>query len=313
MSFSRQVASNIVVITNQEVPLANLVEIGYWTRILACLRAELGDEAFHRYYFQLVFSNSVPLEAKSGHPNIFLIADEHQTLRPALYDGKNVVFQSYYSAAVFKKHYDKLVAFPLGYSDKLNLEQAVPFAERTVNVFFSGNLHRGRRRMFNYYSYLRHLPFALQHRLQARIGSVYDHKYPQSVLRFTSGFMQGLGPEEYANLIKNSKIVLTPHGSVSEECFRHYEAMKAGCIIVSERLPDNHFFAGSPVIQIDDWREGDTIIKQLLRDPVRMQALHEAALRWWHDVMAEPAVARYMAAILHQESPLVGENNQAFV
>nr|GFD58552.1 hypothetical protein [Tanacetum cinerariifolium] len=83
-------------------------------------------------------------------------------------------------------------------------------------------------------------------------------------------------------------------GSVADECFRHYEAMKAGCIIVSERLPDNPFFSDSPIIQVANWEEGDAAIKKLLAQPATMQQLHEAALRWWRDVMSETAVAGYM-------------------
>jgi hypothetical protein len=157
--------------------------------------------------------------------------------------------------------------------------------------------------MFDFYSYLRYLPFFAQHRLQAKIQSVYDNKYPNSYIRFTNGFMRGLDFKEYAEYIRNSKIVLTPHGSVVEECFRHYEAMKCGCIIVSERLPDNYFFSGSPIIQIDDWKEGDKIIKELLRNPQKMQELHLAALQWWQNVMSESAVARYMANIISKNQP----------
>jgi hypothetical protein len=118
--------------------------------------------------------------------------------------------------------------------------------------------------------------------------------------------MQGLSFEQYADYIKKSKIVLTPHGSLAEECFRHYEAMKCGCLIISERLPDNYFFSESPIIQISDWAEGDRIIKDLLADPARMQALHEAALRWWRDVMSEPAVAVYMQQQIEDSTQPVG-------
>jgi len=112
--------------------------------------------------------------------------------------------------------------------------------------------------------------------------------------------MQGLSFEQYAQYIKNSKIVLTPHGSVAEECFRHYEAVKCGCIIISERLPENYFLSASPIIQVDNWGQADKIIKGLLANPQQMEELHLATLKWWQEVVFEPAVATHMKGILEK-------------
>ncbi len=277
----------------------NLLELKYWKRIVEELVAKLDVNDLQRIHFYLIFGNQpVVIEDADAVLNVFLITDERQTPRPNLYDGNNIIFQSYYSELVFGKVYSNLFAFPLGYNGHLDLDSPVPFSERKINVFFSGNLHKGRREMFNFYSYLRYLPFFAQHRLQERIKSVYDNKYPSSYIRFTSGFARGLSLVEYADYIKNSKIVLTPRGSIAEECFRHYEAMKCGCIVVSERLPENHFFVGSPIIQVDTWNDADKIIKNLLENPAKMQKLHLASLQWWQEVMSESAVANYMAGII---------------
>ena len=298
---SLSILKNVNIIKNKSLPLENLLELKYWTKILEEFFASDKKNQFQHIRFYLVFENiPVVIDETEGIINVFIIADEHQRLNPSLYDGKNIIFQAYYSPLIFENAYPKIYAFPLGYNGKLSLENEILFSERKVNVFFSGNLHKGRTKMFDFYSYLRYLPFFLQHRLQGKIKSVYDKKYPDSYIRFTNGFMQGLNFDDYTGYIKNCKIVLTPRGSVVEECFRHYEAMKCGCIIISERLPQNHFFSGSPIIQIDDWKDADLIIKSLLSNPVRMQELHLAALRWWNDVMSESAVARYMAGIISQ-------------
>ncbi|WP_210519747.1 glycosyltransferase family protein [Hymenobacter terricola] len=293
------ISDKITLILDSQLSKDNLLELKYWKLILEKLMAKQIDNYFSNVHFYLVFGNQpINMAMSKDVLNVFLIADERQTLQPTIYNGSNIVFQSSYTPAKFGNVYSKLFAFPVGYNGELDFSNPVPFSERSVNVFFSGNLHRGRRRMFKFYSYLRYFPFFLQHRLQEKIKSTYDDKYPNSYIRFTNGFMRGLNFEEYANYIKNSKIVLTPHGSVVEECFRHYEAMKCGCVIISERLPENHFFSGSPIIQIDDWKEADKIIKELLENPDRMQELHIAALQWWKDVMSESAVADYMADII---------------
>lgn len=301
MSYSRKVSDNIFVVTAEERPLENLLEFVYWNKILQYLAQQLTGEQLAQLQFHLIFGDSAVLaKPNPAMINVFIIADEGQEIRENLYNGTNIVFQSSYSASIFGSVYSRLFAFPIGYSAKLDLANAVPFKERSVNVFFSGNLHKGRKRLFDFYSFLRPLPFFLQHRLQNKLNITYDKKYKSSYIRFTNGFAKGLDAQDYAAYIKNSKVVLTPHGSIAEECFRHYEAMKCGCIIVSERLPDNYFFSDSPIIQIDNWKQGDKIIKELLARPMQMQALHEASLKWWQDVMSEPAVATYMKNIIER-------------
>lgn len=299
MSYSRQVSDNIFVVTAEEKPLDNLLEFVYWNKILQYLNQQFTPAQLAQLQFHLIFGDSTVLaKPNPAMINVFIIADEGQEIRKDLYNGTNIIFQSSYSAAIFGSVYSRLFAFPIGYSAKLDLTNAIPFKNRSINVFFSGNLHKGRKRLFNFYSFLRPLPFFLQHRLQNKLKITYDNKYSSSYIRFTNGFAKGLNAQDYATYIKNSKIVLTPHGSIAEECFRHYEAMKCGCIIISERLPDNYFFSNSPIIQIDDWKQGDKIIKKLLANPAQMQELHEASLKWWQDVMSEAAVATYMKNII---------------
>jgi len=302
MSSLHRLSENVALLLDNQRQPNGVLELAYWQGILRELQAQLTAPEWSSLTFYLVFSSSDQLaqhlqpSQRPGVTNVLLISDEHQRLKPALYAEGNLIFQAYHDDARFAGLYDGLFALPLGYNGQMELANTIAFADRTNNVFFSGNLHRGRRDIFNSYSYLRHLPFPLQHRLQKLIGSNYDHRYPASYIRFTGGFAQGLQPAEYARFIGNSKIVLTPRGSVSAECFRHYEALKCGCIVVSEPLPANHFFNNSPIIQVKNWREGDRLIKQLLADPARMLALHHASLRWWEEHLAEPAVARYMAA-----------------
>lgn len=292
-------SESITVILDDNLSPNNLLEQKFWMDILHFLKNELSEKKFNSLNFYLIFGkNNVLVPCNENRTNIIIIADEHQNLRPEIYCNGNIIFQSSYSEKIFAHVYDKIFAFPVGYNKNLNLNSCIPFPDRKINVFFSGNLHRGRKRMFNYYSYLRVLPFFLQHRIQAKLKIIYDNAYPDSYIRFTDGFMRGLDSESYSAFLKNSKIVLTPHGSIAEECFRHYEAIKAGCIIVSERLPRNYFFDNSPIIQIESWEQGDGIIRQLLADPDRMMKLHQDSLKWWKDVMSEAAVARYMKDII---------------
>lgn len=68
------------------------------------------------------------------------------------------------------------------------------------------------------------------------ISSLYDNAY----IRFYSGFNNGDDYNKYAYYLQNSKIVLSPKGFHSTECFRFYEAMRQGCIVITEELPKFH-------------------------------------------------------------------------
>lgn len=48
--------------------------------------------------------------------------------------------------------------------------------------------------------------------------------------------------------------VISPHGR-GLDCFRTWEALFAGCIVIVKRSPLDTLYAGLPVVIVDDWRE----------------------------------------------------------
>ena len=121
-----------------------------------------------------------------------------------------------------------------------------------------------------------------------------------ATINFTSGFATGISGSEYANILYNSKIVLCPKGCTSSETFRHYEAMRAGCIIISSDLPDTEFYKNAPFIILKDWKKINSIVRALLMQPDKMQELHLATLDWWKDKCNEGAVAKYMTSRINK-------------
>jgi len=132
----------------------------------------------------------------------------------------------------------------------------------------------------------------------AKLKNDYSDYFPQSIIRFNDKFKSGLTPFEYGEVLADSKIILCPKGFSSSECFRHYEAMRAGCIIISEKLPNNELYEKSPILQVAQWREGLKIAEDLINDPDRMQKLHEDALFWWRNNWSERATAGYIKSNL---------------
>jgi hypothetical protein len=118
--------------------------------------------------------------------------------------------------------------------------------------------------------------------------------FPRSFIRFSNGFHCGLTPEEYSARLYDSQIVLCPPGLSQPETIRHYEAMRAGCIVILEPLPDTYFYRNSPIIIIRNWREAQQKILHLLANPAEMVSLQHQILDWWNNRCAEKAAAQYI-------------------
>jgi hypothetical protein len=178
--------------------------------------------------------------------------------------------------------------------------------DRTITIFFSGNLNYFRLPLYFYLLcgyvppriILRGIIFLLRRSsFLRRIFTSYkfDSKFEGSYIRFTSGFKQGLSGDEYSKIISDSKIVLCPKGFNSPESFRHYEAMRAGCVIISEKLPPTYFYKDSPIIQVSDWKEGLKIASKLVNDETELEARSSMTIDWWKSRCSENATAQYMA------------------
>ena len=210
------------------------------------------------------------------------------------------VFKSYLSEASSSPN---VFPLPLGYVKDVPELPVKPVNERKYNVFFRGNLNVNRLPFYKSFSFLRYLPDGMRGERFLRdqlvkVKNDYSNYFPQSIICFNNSFKSGLTPSEYSEILSDSKVVLCPAGFSSSECFRHYEAMRAGCVIVSEKLPDNELYNGSPIIQINSWSEGLTIVNKLIQDPAQMHKIHHEALLWWRDRWSEAATANYIRSKL---------------
>jgi hypothetical protein len=199
---------------------------------------------------------------------------------------------------------DNIFNFPLGCVKNVPQLPVIPIAERKYNVFFCGNLNQARLSLY-YYLLFGNIPHKIIRKaiqFLSRINLVkglftritFDHKFSSSYIRFTNGFKKGLSPKLYGEVLANSKIVLCPKGFHSTECFRHFESMRAGCIIISEKLPPTFFYKDSPIIQISDWLEGINIVNELINDTAEMENRSKKMLDWWEKHCSENATAHYI-------------------
>jgi hypothetical protein len=204
----------------------------------------------------------------------------------------------------------RIYGLPLGYASGIPNAQGFPIQERKFDVCFVGCLQTNRVGLGTVLSQLArssedHITSGAARTVEdgstaAAILSDLSSAFPQSFIRFTSGFAKGLDRTTYGTILRDSKIALCPAGWKSSETFRHFEAMRAGCVLVSDVLPNTRIYRNAPIIQVRDWRSLDKIVSDLLRDTKRMAELQRLSLEWWNNVCSEKAVAAFIAAqIMH--------------
>jgi hypothetical protein len=269
--------------------------------------AQLLSEDFEKYHFYIyanidihVLPDSLNIKSPRKKVLIFLSSQNHQ-VNPGLPGDFFAVFKCHLAVDVLR---ERIFHFPLGYVKETLHQPVKRMEERTVNVFYSGNLNKGRVPLYKllakskvpdvFFDYL----IKLAKRVPNLIKRDFSHAFPASYIQFTDGFKKGLSPQAYTQMLYNSRIVLCPKGFLMAETYRHFEAMRAGCVIISEKLPQTYLYKNSPIIQVASWKEGLAFAENLLKDSVLLQQYHQRTLYWWENVCNEASTARHVAEIL---------------
>ncbi len=121
---------------------------------------------------------------------------------------------------------------------------------RPISLFFLGNLNENRKWLhWNLHKLMGAVPRAMPtfarslFDLPMRLG---DRR--NAFINFTDGFRRGLAPQAYGRLLELSQVALCPKGFQSPETFRHFEATRAGCVVLSEPLPANSLYERAPFL-----------------------------------------------------------------
>jgi len=189
---------------------------------------------------------------------------------------------------------------PLGYFTQLNLP-IKDIKERTYDVSFVGSVDH---LPYSKWSIKRLLdsPKSYSRRRMITALNEIEEEYPEFrvKLSITSGFGvdSGEGEISYSQEMMNTKICLVPRGA-SLETFRFFEALRYGCVVVTEALPSRWFYDGSPAVQVHDWSDLEKILKRLIQDEDLMQRKHYESLEWWRTKCSEGAVGAYIARKLN--------------
>jgi hypothetical protein len=101
----------------------------------------------------------------------------------------------------------------------------------------------------------------------------------------------------YSERMMDSKICLAPRGSVIDT-WRFFEGLKSGCLVVCEPLPEEYYYRGAPVIQIDSWSELEKAIAPFLDDEEALEQWSARSLEFWNNVCGEEAIGRRVAEFI---------------
>jgi len=195
-------------------------------------------------------------------------------------------------------------SIPLGYGNQLDLPIR-PMAERSIDVFFAGSVEHGHDRGLKKWivspktlsrqQMLDHLDLLVAKRSDVRVALSTPKTFAWNAIHYgQDAGEQVLDAEGYSTQMMDSKICLVPRGT-SLETFRYFEALRYGCVLVTERLSQRWFYHNSPAVQVNSWSELPTLIEQLLSDPGLLHQKHREALHDWQTVCSPERTGHFMA------------------
>lgn len=288
-----------------------LNEQEFLNRFFECLSQAM-SEKFDEYQFY-VFSAKGSVQpasrALNGRNKVLIFVSDEMETKPIEYSSDYVAIFKAYLPNEESCAANNIYPFPLGVVNGFDPKPFIPIKDRSISVYFVGNLNTNRIPLF----FALHQQLAWPLRALQNLLSVTALKrlalflskravawaaFKEGKVEFTSGFKQGYDIKTYSGFIRDSKIVLCPKGFHASETFRHYEAMSAGCIVISEKLPDTGLYRESPIIQVDSWEEGVQIAKELLKKPDELAELHKEAVEWWNKNLSEVAASQYVKSTL---------------
>lgn len=189
---------------------------------------------------------------------------------------------------------------PLGYYKQIELP-IKDIGNRPDDVFFAGSIEHDLHPVWSL-KYWFKSPKKLARRKM--ISAIYSIKENNPNIKFeltvTSGFdaARAADRKSYSAKMMDSKICLVPRGT-SLETYRFFEAVRYGCVVVTEALPSKWFYDGSSAVQINDWNDLGKVLEKLLNDQQLMKKKHQESLDWWQKKCSEVAVGNYIAEKLN--------------
>lgn len=197
---------------------------------------------------------------------------------PAFFRQAAFVFTPYLD---FGFAYRNVHVIPLGVNGHMPLLPVLPLPQRDLFFSFVGQVLSER------------LPFIAQG--LNFLGHVKPYDNLKAYLTLTPRFQSGLSPEAYADILHRSCFAPVPPG-VSAITFRLFEALRAGCLVVTGPLPPYPYLEGLPALRVsEDWNEFSPFLLGAFKNSRGMTELQQQSLDYYARVCSAEGVAHQIA------------------
>lgn len=218
----------------------------------------------------------------------------------------NYTFQKIKSKQIDAAKNISIYDIPLGYYKQLNL----PIEEienRTYDVLFNGSIKHEAFPVWSWKYWVKSPKDITRKKMMSTIDRIRE-KNPDIKFRLTitSDFNAARSADDrsYSEKMMDAKICLVPRGT-SLETYRFFEAIRYGCVVVTEALPSRWFYDGFPATKVSDWSDLEEVLDKLINNNQLMKKKHQESLDWWKTKCSEVAVGNYIAAKLNYLENLV--------
>lgn len=302
---------NIIIVTHKNDDPYKLLEYKNLLKLIEYL-SEIDDNYFNQslFIFNWGFNDEILEElcTENYSRSILLWFAEETNIKPSntLINKFTYIFKSY-----IHNNFGINNIFPLPLITPSDVYQhpIIDINERQFNLFFSGNLNRNRLSLYinlkpkatlieqsliKICTQIRKIGPFLYRKIYSNKTYNFSNNKKSYKIYFNNGFYTGLSPKEFSDTMANSKIVLSPKGFHSTECFRLYEAMRQGCIVISEKLPNNIIYKDIPIIQIDNWEKIYLLIEKILSNKEEIKYLSTKSIEYYNTRLSIKAIAKYI-------------------
>ncbi len=187
---------------------------------------------------------------------------------------------------------------PLGYHSQVEVPY-IPIKDRALDMFFSGEIRHGVAK--NDYRYWTSTSkFEVRGQLWRELTKLKaEWNIDLDAIASVDNKSNAQAFGSFSEKMMNTRICLAPRGSMPDS-FRHFEGMRAGCMIVSNPVPVEPYLHGAPMLVIDHWREIGGILKRYGRDYDFIQEMGSKARAWWDTRLSPEIMGRYIAGELNK-------------
>ena len=272
---------------------------GYTGEMFKYLKKKLKN--FDEFLFVMYSTNGsktpIPLLKKINHPKKVLIWHSSENKKNNMNEVKNDythIFSNYYWDT------QNTTSIPLGYFTQSPNSDSIPMGERLYDISFIGCLNRNRLGLASELSGISKFWLSMglsfyKNKTLKILNKILQWKWNSDLFQFNEDFNKGMDSESYQYFLQHSKIALCPKGWANSETFRLYEAMKYGCVVISEELPDREYYKGIPTIKVKNWSEGVKIARNLLKNPKKLEQMGLNNKKFYESNLSSKATAEIIA------------------